>query len=99
MKYFSASFYYVRFNVLGHIIRETYRQFRFRVWLLSVGITSLYFLHQLVSLFFRGLDEVFHRGYKNTAVKQPVFIIANPRSGTTYLHRLLAMDSERFVYT
>lgn len=99
MKYFSAGFYYVRYKIMGDIIRETYRHFRWNVWVLSVLFIFLYSLHQFLSLFFRLLDEVFHRGYKKVNVVKPVFIIANPRSGTTYLHRLLALDDERFVYT
>src|SRR6186713_2943640 len=99
MKYFSASFYYVRYSILGKIIRKTYRQFNVRVWLLSVMFIFLWFLHQIISLIFRLIDEIFHRGHKKVEIKQPVFIIANPRSGTTFLHRLMALDSERFVYT
>jgi omega-hydroxy-beta-dihydromenaquinone-9 sulfotransferase len=99
MKYFSASFYYVRYSILGKIIRETYRHFNIRVWLLSVLFIFLYFLHQLISLLFRVIDELFHRGYKQVNIKQPVFIIANPRSGTTFLHRLVSLDTERFIYT
>jgi hypothetical protein len=99
MKYFSASFYYMRFSVLFRIVTEIYRLFSLRVWLLSLLIFPLFFLHQFISLFFRALDEVFHRGYKTTALQNPVFIIANPRSGTTYLHRLIALDDEQFVYT
>jgi hypothetical protein len=99
MKYFSASFYYVRFKIAGNIIKESYRHFRLTVWLLSVLFIFLYSLHQFVSIVFRALDEVFHRGYRTIAIKQPVFIIANPRSGTTYLHRLIALDEDQFVYT
>lgn len=99
MKYFSAKFYYVRYSTLGKIIRETYRQFTLRVWLLSTIFISLYALNQFIHLVFRLLDEIFHRGYKQVEIRQPVFIISNPRSGTTFLHRLLALDSERFVYT
>ena len=99
MKYFGASFYYVRFSILGKIIRETYRQFNLRVWLLSVLFIFLYSLQQVIFLFFRLLDEIFHRGYRKVQIKQPVFIIANPRSGTTFLHRLMALDEEQFVYT
>ncbi len=39
------------------------------------------------------LDEVFFRGYRRVAVREPVFVLGPPRSGTTYLHRLLAGDS------
>jgi hypothetical protein len=99
MKYFSATFYYVRYSVLGKIIRETYRQFNWRVWLLSALFIFLWFIHQFLSLFFRLLDEIFHRGHRNVKITQPVFIISNPRSGTTYLHRLMALDAERFTYT
>lgn len=84
---------------MGDVIVETYRRFQLRVWLLSVLFIFLYTLHQIVSLFFRLLDEIFHRGYKKITVKQPVFIIANPRSGTTYLHRLMTLDDQRFIYT
>ncbi|MCW5907867.1 MAG: sulfotransferase [Chitinophagales bacterium] len=99
MVYGSASFYYVRYKIMGDVIVETYRRFQWKIWLLSVLFIFLWSLHQFVSLLFRLLDEIFHRGYKRTEVKQPVFIIANPRSGTTFLHRLMAMDTERFVYT
>lgn len=99
MKFHTASFYYVRYRILGKIIRETYRQFNWKIWLLSVLFIALFFLGQLLHLFFRMCDELFYRGYKKTPVKEPVFIIANPRSGTTYLHRLMSMDEERFTYT
>ncbi len=98
MKYYSARFYYVRFKIIGDIIAETYRSFQWKVWLWSVLFLFLFSLHLLVSLFFRVMDEIFHRRYKKQKVTQPVFIIANPRSGTTYLHRLMALDSDRFVY-
>ncbi len=42
------------------------------------------------------LDEVFFRGYRSAPVRAPVFIVGVPRSGTTFLHRLLARDKERF---
>lgn len=99
MKYFSASFYYVRYSTLGKIIRETYKQFSWRVWLLSALFIFLWSLHQFISLLFRLLDEIFHRNHRKVKITQPVFIISNPRSGTTFLHRLMALDNERFVYT
>jgi omega-hydroxy-beta-dihydromenaquinone-9 sulfotransferase len=99
MKYFSASFYYVRYSILGKIIRETYRHFKWRIWLLSVGFIFLYSLNQFIHLIFRLADEIFFRGYKKKQIKAPVFIISNPRSGTTYLHRLISLDKEHFVYT
>ena len=43
-------------------------------------------------------DDLFYKEYKQQKLTQPVFIVGNPRSGTTYLHRLLANDSENFSY-
>jgi hypothetical protein len=43
------------------------------------------------------LDEVLFARYRRTAVRQPVFIVGHPRSGTTFLHRLLARDRDRFT--
>lgn len=99
MQYFRSSFYHIRWGVAMGIIRDTYRYFSWRVWLLSILIFTLYGIHHIISVFFRVLDEIFHRNYKKQTIRQPVFIIASPRSGTTYLHRLMAMDDERFVYT
>ena len=44
-----------------------------------------------------GLDGLFFRGYRRETVTAPVFILGNPRSGTTFLHRLLAKDTKRFT--
>jgi len=99
MKYFSASFYYVNYRVLGTIIGQTYRRFRLRIWLVSVLFVTLYLLNQFIHLVFRLADEIFYPGFHKKKIEEPVFIISNPRSGTTYLHRLIALDKERFAFT
>ena len=38
------------------------------------------------------LDEVLYPGYRRVAVRAPAFVLGTPRSGTTFLHRLLAHD-------
>lgn len=43
-----------------------------------------------------GLDEIFFAGYKKVSLPRPVFIIGNPRSGTTFLQRVLAWDRSNF---
>lgn len=43
------------------------------------------------------LDEVLFPAYRQEKIRQPVFIIGNPRSGTTFLQRLLARDEENFL--
>ena len=40
------------------------------------------------------LDEIFFRGYHRRELEEPIFIIGNFRSGTTFLHRLLLEDEQ-----
>ncbi|MGB5221714.1 MAG: sulfotransferase [Polyangiales bacterium] len=46
---------------------------------------------------FRVLDEWLYPGYRNQKVERPVFVFANPRSGTTLAHRLISLDDEVFT--
>lgn len=43
------------------------------------------------------LDDILYRRHRDQQIKQPVFIIGNPRSGTTFLHRLMARDEATFA--
>ncbi|MEE8357593.1 MAG: hypothetical protein V3R33_09820 [Anaerolineales bacterium] len=43
------------------------------------------------------LDEVYFPSYHEIKIKQPVFIIGNPRGGTTFLQRLLAINTDSFI--
>jgi hypothetical protein len=45
------------------------------------------------------LDEILFPQYKHLQVEAPVFIIGNPRSGTTFLQRLMAQDTNNFTCT
>ena len=42
------------------------------------------------------LDSILYPEYKKVAIR-PVFIVGQPRSGTTFLHRTLATDSKNFL--
>ena len=44
-----------------------------------------------------GLDELFYPAYRKQEVREPIFIIGNPRSGTTFLHRLMTRDKRTFA--
>lgn len=48
--------------------------------------------------FFRLLDEILFFKYRQTKISRPVFIIGNPRSGTTFMHRLISLDEGRYAY-
>lgn len=43
------------------------------------------------------LDELVFPGYHQQRTAQPIYIVATPRSGTTFLHRLMCLD-ERFTW-
>jgi len=43
------------------------------------------------------LDEIFFRGYHRVEVREPLFVVGMPRSGTSFLQRVLAEDTERFT--
>lgn len=45
------------------------------------------------------LDRLLFPGFRKVCVDRPVFVLGMPRSGTTFLHRLLARDEERFTST
>ena len=38
------------------------------------------------------LDDIFFPEYKNEPINEPVFIIGNARSGTTYMHKLMCAE-------
>ncbi|AFL74142.1 sulfotransferase [Thiocystis violascens] len=40
------------------------------------------------------LDEIFFSGYRRVTIREPLFILGVPRSGTTHLHRVLAEDDQ-----
>ncbi|EKF75233.1 hypothetical protein A11A3_04615 [Alcanivorax hongdengensis A-11-3] len=44
------------------------------------------------------VDHLLFPGFRRVPVREPLFVVGVPRSGTTFLHRLLALD-ERFTTT
>lgn len=42
-------------------------------------------------------DEVFFRSYRKIRIEAPVFITGIPRSGTTFIHRVMAADEAQFT--
>jgi omega-hydroxy-beta-dihydromenaquinone-9 sulfotransferase len=72
------------------------RPFRLKRWTIVLGFTILFLLFWCFLALGRLLDNVFFRGWRRQPVMAPVFIIATPRSGTTFLQRLLSLDTVRF---
>jgi len=42
-------------------------------------------------------DRLFYPKFNKVEINAPIFILGNPRSGTTFLHRLLAKDKQNFI--
>lgn len=55
-----------------------------------------FIIFQLVNALFFLADELFFPGYRKIRIDKPVFIVGNPRSGTTLMQRVLAKDRDRF---
>lgn len=92
------------FQGLGRFLRRSFwgnRETHYRLSLKRLGVlllaAAVYLPVELVIWASLGWDEVFFRGYRRVKVKEPVFIIGNPRSGTTFFHRLLSRDQENFI--
>ena len=63
----------------------------------TAWIAPIYLGLRQTAVAFRALDEVLYPEYRDQKVERPVFVFANPRSGTTLAHRLISMDDEVFT--
>lgn len=74
------------------------RPFRLRRWAFVGFFTGLYWFMWCLIAVGRLLDHVFFPGFRRQEIHEPVFIIAPPRSGTTFAQNLLSLDEERFAH-
>jgi omega-hydroxy-beta-dihydromenaquinone-9 sulfotransferase len=61
----------------------------FGLWFKPLGAFTLLQVRQLISATTLGLDFIFFPKHRKQPIDRPIFIIGNPRSGTTFLHRFL----------
>ena len=73
-------------------------KFSIRRWCYVIFFMALYWLMWVIVAFGRALDHIFFPGFKQQPVREPVFIVAPPRSGTTLTQKLMSLDEERFIY-
>ncbi|MBW2461090.1 MAG: sulfotransferase, partial [Deltaproteobacteria bacterium] len=90
---------YVDFPTLADALRASIKSGKTspRYWAWSLGFLDFYALMVSTVSAAQRLDDALYPEWKRTAVKEPVFIFAGARSGTTLLHRLLALDEQRFT--
>lgn len=66
--------------------------------LFLLGFFTIFPLVQLFNAICFMLDDFLFPEYKNIELKHPIFIVGNPRSGTTFLHRIMARDTKNFFF-
>lgn len=99
MSFLHSSIFYVHlatFFRVAYLNLIKYPSFsRVMPTLFFLGVLVFFWIILLIG---RLLDEILFIGYRKIDLKNPFFIISNPRSGTTFLHGLISLDKERFVH-
>ncbi len=73
-----------KYNDIYRILRQNFRAY-FRP-LASFGMLQT---RNLIDGCARATDHILYPGFRKRSIEKPVFIIGNPRSGTTFVHRFL----------
>ncbi|MEM9401473.1 MAG: sulfotransferase [Pseudomonadota bacterium] len=66
--------------------------------LLVFVLTPLFIIAQLLTWVFWLLDEVFFSRYRDVEIREPLFVIGPPRTGTTFMHKVLAADEQTTTF-
>ena len=74
------------------------RWFNLKRIVISFLILPIFLLILFVNRLFLALDYIFFPGFKKLQIKNPVFIVAAPRSGTTFLYHSLCNNKEAFTF-
>lgn len=100
MSFLHSSIFFIHFRLYGKLIyHQCIKNFTLRRTVITLGFLLTLILSASVVFVFRLLDEIFFFSYRTQEVKQPIFIISNPRSGTTFTHRLMCMDEDKYAFT
>jgi len=74
-----------------------YSQFSLQRLLVMLLFWPLFLFYLLVTALGLALDHLLFPGFRQVSIRNPLFVIGIPRSGTTFLHRLLAGDDSRYT--
>jgi len=89
---------YCRLWSLSFFRRSEIPRTQRRPWSFLIAFFSLFPLIECFNTLCLALDHIFFPGHRRANVAAPVFIIGNPRSGTTILHRVLARDPQFYFF-
>ena len=90
---------YLNISLTSKALFHSYlgQPFRLRRWVITAFFMLLLASFWVVVALGRALDHLLFPGFLRQPIRQPVFIIAPPRSGTTFLQKLLARNREVFA--
>jgi len=90
---------YLNLNLFTKALYLSYfgKPFQLRRWVIVTFFLSLLTLFWIVVAIGRALDHLLYPGFRRQEIRQPVFIIAPPRSGTTFLQKILARNRDVFA--
>ena len=74
------------------------RAFSIRRWFWVALFSVLFWLTWVLITIGRLLDYVFFPKFRTQEIKDPIFIVGTPRSGTSYTQSLMCLDGEQFAY-
>jgi hypothetical protein len=85
---------YFHWPTFARTMRVTFSRGHFHpvhaAWVM--GLACAFLVLRSVVLVGRALDHIIYPAFRRQPLRQPVFIVGNPRSGTTLLHRLMSLD-------
>jgi hypothetical protein len=82
----------------GLYLTFTRRPVTVRRTLFTLFAVGLYMCLRMVVRIGHMVDDLFFPGYRQQTVDSPLYIVTFPRSGTTFLHRLMCLDEEQFTF-
>ncbi|MGK7294728.1 MAG: sulfotransferase [Candidatus Wenzhouxiangella sp. M2_3B_020] len=85
-----------RMLMLPASLRGESRSWRGRLAVLAAW--PLFCIVQLLHWLGFLLDDVFFRGWRQVQVREPLFVLGPPRSGTTHLHHVLSNDERTTTF-
>ncbi|MEO5376863.1 MAG: sulfotransferase [Magnetococcus sp. DMHC-6] len=85
----------VYFKLWKHLLFDGSKQIGLNSRLIQIRFLLINFFQTPIWTLLWFLDEIFFSSYKRFKVR-PVFILGQPRCGTTLLHRTLASDTKNF---
>ena len=89
-------FFRLAYRTLFHTRGTNARLTPKRIFIIVI-LAVLYFAAEILNWLCFLLDSILFRGSREQIIREPVFIVGVPRSGTTFLHRLLARDEDQFT--